>query len=232
MTNRLTISTILALLLALAPAASADVVFSDFASTSPSYDTGSGHSLGPGGAGGANLAFASSFTPTAAYNFTSLEIALFDVFSTNIDTFRVSLTSDSGSGVPGTTTLASFDIAPGTLTAASSILTFSASGPTITLTSGTPYWVTVTDLNSHGSDSAGWNNNNIGYMGVVANSLNGGTTWHGLTAGVVASGAFEIDGTLTQTSLAPEPATSFTAIVGAVGFIAYGWCRRRKATAA
>jgi hypothetical protein len=230
--HRLTLFAMAALLVSVAPTASADIVFSDFASGYQRYEPG-GYTIGGFGPGGPNNAFGSSFTPTASYTFTSLEIPLFCYYSTNIDTYCVSITSDSGSGTPGTTTLASFDVLPGTLGPYGSLLTFNASGPPITLAAGTSYWVTVVDITSQGADLAGWNSTLPGTTGVVANSLNGGATWNalGLQYG---PGAFEVDGAPLQAAPAPEPATSTMVIAGALGFLTYGWHRRRnrRATAA
>jgi len=218
-----TVRALLALLLTAAPAARADsVVFSNFGAGS-SYNTGAGNFIGNGLDGsGSNYAEGDTFTPSAASTVTSLQLALSSYFGTNFDELQVSLANDSGAGFPGAV-LASFDVLPGTLGMLGNNnppVTFSVS-PGITLTAGSPYWVTVADI-SGGADSNIWNWNITGDASSQAISTDGGATWFspsGLPAGAYAVFAGVA---------VPEPSAVVLLASGAAGLLASQWRRRRK----
>ena len=162
MTRQATVSAFLALLLVAAPAARADIIYSNFG-PSFAYNTAVGNFIGNGLDGtGNNYAQGDTFTPSTSYTFSSLEIALSNFFGTNNDTLQVSLTHDSGADSPGAA-IVSFNVVPGTLGLFGNNnppVSFTAP-PGITLTAGTQYWVTVADI-SGGGDTNVWNWNITG----------------------------------------------------------------------
>jgi hypothetical protein len=220
MGRRVTVSALFALLLAAAPATRAGSIFSNFGAGS-SYNTSVGNSIG-NDFSGSNNAQGDTFTTSAAYTVTSLEIALSSFFSTNTDELQVSLTADSGDS-PGAV-LASFNVLPGTLGtlgANNAPVTFSAP-PGITLTAGTQYWVTVADV--RGLDSNFWNWNSTGDTSDQAISTDGGSTWFspsGLTPG-----AYGVEGV----AVVPEPSTLVLLSSGVVGLLCGQWRRLRHRT--
>jgi hypothetical protein len=224
MIRRLTAPALLTLLFAAVPAARAGIVYSNFGAGF-SYNTSEGNFIGNGLDGsGSNYAEADTFTASAAYTVTSLEIALSNYSGTNTDELQVSLSADSGSGSPGAV-LASFDVLPGTLGmfgGSNAPLTFTAPAG-ITLAAGGQYWVSVADIGG-GSDSNVWNWNSTGDSSPQAISTDGGTTWFSPSG--LPAGAYQVDGIVA--SSVPEPSSLQLLLAGGgMGLLGDRW-RRRK----
>jgi hypothetical protein len=104
MTRRVTLAAFVALLFARVPAARADVAVFSNSGPGHSHNTSPGIVIGNGLDGSGNIhAQGDTFTPTANYPFTSIEIALNNLSgTTSSDTLQVSLTASSGSGATAT----------------------------------------------------------------------------------------------------------------------------------
>ncbi len=224
MIRRLTAPALLSLLFAAVPAARAGIVYSNFGAGF-SYNTSEGNFIGNGLDGsGSNYAEADTFTASAAYTVTSLEIALSNYYGTNTDELQVSLAADSGSGTPGAV-LASFDVLPGTLGMLGGYnapVTFTAPAG-LTLAAGGQYWVTVADIGG-GTDSNVWNWNSTGDTSAQAISTDGGTTWFSPSG--LPAGAYQVDGIVA--SSVPEPGSLQLLLAGGgLGLLGDRWRRRR-----
>jgi hypothetical protein len=188
-------------LMIVAPAVSRGAtIFSNFgAGQSSNID---GNQIGPDGFGD-NLAQADTFTPSANYTFTSLEIAL-SCYGTCASPFTVDIATDSG-GFPNLSTGVVFTAAvPGTSLAApstSSLITLTGS---FALTSGTAYWVVVMP-DAAGTDQIEWNWNTTGDPSTEETAAAGGGPTDTYFALGNTPGAYEVDGTLPGGT--PEPAT-------------------------
>src|ERR1019366_894511 len=165
---------LLALLAAVAPAVSrASVGYTNFG-TSPLFNTTQGNEIGPDGLGD-DLAEADQFTAAATLNLSTIEIALSCV-NTGLcpNSFAVALESDdAGSPANTVTPLASFTVTGSTLPILGSSIdqTLTYSGPTLTLDSGTSYWLVVLpDAAPVGADQIAWNLNSIGQTSSTNNT--------------------------------------------------------------
>jgi hypothetical protein len=134
-----------------------------------------------------------SFTPANTVTMTGLDIPLARI---SADSATVSLMNDAN-GVPGSTTLQSWNLAglpyPGS---SSALQNLSVSG-SLTLFAGTPYWVMV----STPAVSVGWNLNNTGAVGTLVWEDQVG---NGHVDGIQTMGAFRVWG---DEVAAPEPGT-------------------------
>jgi hypothetical protein len=185
-----------ALAVAMSASAQANVVFSNFAGTSPLYDMGNANLVADFGPG-ALYAQGETFTPGATESLTQLQLGL-GCFSTctGTDIYRVALTSDGGNQPGAVIESFTFD--------GTALTTFGVNLVPITFTSilhpalaaGKQFWVTVAPV-SAGAAAIGWNENTTGDPAPNANSIDGGVTW--LSPSGATPGAFEVDGAV------PEP---------------------------
>ncbi len=190
--------------------ASADVVFNDFGAGN-SYQSGIGNTVS---AAGSLTGFldeqAMAFTPSGNFTLSQIDVAIGHVSGTN--SVMLSLNSDSG-GLPGgaieswtLTSLPQFGMAGifETVTPVSSV----------TLTSGTQYWVVASPIASDTWDA--WNLNNTGSTNPAASNSGGGWATGETTS------AFDVLGTPAGV---PEP-TSIVLLATVLGSLAFALRRR------
>jgi hypothetical protein len=206
MARRLATIVLLAVLLAAPGAVRADIVFSNFG---PGFSSqNSGYVVG----GYPNVALGATFTPSNDYSLTDLYIALSSTSTSNADTLRVDLRSDSGSASPGAI-IASVFVAPGTLGVLGNNnppLHFAVGG--IAVFAGNQYWTTVEDISGGGEVNA-WNLSSTTNDGFAV-SGDGGSTWFSF-GGPVATGVYEWDGSAPGLSVL-EPGTLALLASGAI----------------
>jgi len=190
---------LVALMLAAAPAVCrATVVYTNFGGGF-TFNNGAGNTVGTDGLGD-NLAQANTFTPTATYTFTSLEIAL-SCNGACPDNFTVAILGDSGGLPNAASVLDSFIVAGSGLQALGGSAYLTLTGGSPTLVSGTPYWIAVL---SDTNNQIVWNWNTTGDPSAEATAFAGGGVgdlWYALGA---TPGAYQVDG---SGSPVPEPGT-------------------------
>jgi hypothetical protein len=198
----------LVLLLAMttAGASASSIVYSDLPAASPYYATG-GYSVdGPTSWSAPTQGYysiAMAFTPTGSYLLSQIDLALTDD-GQGTNSYVITLNSDSG-GLPGTV-LMTWDLSGLPLLCC----TLQIETPTapLPLDDGIQYWIVAAPGSSDTSGS--WQDNNVGAIGPVAQTRNGGG-WMWGSDGI--AGAFDVLG-----SPVPEP-TSGSLLAGALSIL-------------
>jgi hypothetical protein len=189
---------IIAVLLTLvfAAGARADIVYSNLG-PGLSY----GNSAIRAATGSLNLSAATPFVVGATnYNLTQIDLAI-GQFGSNPATVEL---VNNGSGVPGTTVIATWTMTfPGLFANFSIVPSQTITGITgITLDANTTYWLAVLPGNS--ATDTWWSANNTGQTNVKAASFDNGATWSQILT-QNADVAFAVFGT--PVSIIPEPVT-------------------------
>lgn len=199
--------------------ARADTVYSDFG-PGQSYNNYYGYQIKACYLCGTEVA--ASFTPSANYTLSQIDIALMWGGLANNEA-KVELV-DSSSGLPGTTVLESWNLSnlpyEGSGAAPDSLL--SSGG--VTLSSGTQYWV-VANPAASGFDV--WNETDASHFGGFAKGfegIDGGYSWS--TYGVDSSytPAFDVLGA--QPTATPEAST--LTLLSVMGLVGLAWAARRN----
>jgi hypothetical protein len=197
-----------ALAIAMPAVLPATVIYTNFAASSPLYDTVNGNLVANFGLG-SDFGQGETFTPGVNATLTLLRLGLGCNFAnpngsptcTSADSYVITLSSDAGNQ-PGTT-IESFLIAGDSLSlfGANLVPVVLTSVLNPTLTAGKQYWVTATTTSANG---IGWNLNTTGDAADQALSVDGGANWF-VPSGAT-PGAFEVDGNASGS--VPEPGTT------------------------
>jgi len=128
-----------------------DTIYTNFGTENDPYATGAGVIVTNDGMAWSSVAI--GFTPAANYNLTSIEFAASDLFPDDSNDIAVGIFADNA-GLPGTTLLESFSVAPSGIFGDSVPVTTVSSLLQPLLLAGNQYWV---GLNAAPGDMIVWN---------------------------------------------------------------------------
>ncbi len=179
--------------------ASASTITSTFG-PDDSFFTFAGYQVGANIPGSVGVEMAVTFTPTMDYDLSQIRVAVFSTATTTGD--RDLVLDFSQGALPGnpietfSTTLAAGGIGR--------IYTFNSAVHS-RLLAGQTYWVALSS-NDLVDNSFGWDINNTGSHGLLADDSPGNSLWESFYD---ASPAFEVSGQPVETAATPEPGTMF-----------------------